>query len=647
MTTIGRAGTVRRAAILRLVLLVALLGSTFGGPLPRVQAQSTPASASGEPAPARTDTASYDLDARWDPGAKQIHGTARITYTNPSPDQLGDVWFKLYLNAFRGPDTVWMQEAGAEHRGSSYDPAEPGWIRLERLTLADTAESILPAGSGADPAGSDADGTVLRVPLPRPIGPGETIRFDVAWTSQLPRVFARTGTAGDFVMAGQWYPKLAVYDRGAWDREPWHANAEFFADFGTYTLALTVPRGYVTGASGVRDSELANDDGTVTVRYRAEAVNDVAWTAWPGYRVVTRTVEAAGRSVELELLTPREVDDADERIFGAAQGSLDLLGQWFGPYPWPKLTLVAPPANAAGAGGMEYPSLVTLGLPTEAPFGLGSGVRELEIVTVHEIAHEWVPFQAATNEAREAWLDEGFSDYATIRVLTELYGASDSMLDVGPIDVGYRSVHRIQFVAAAATQPLAQPSWEYPNFVAYGATVYSKGALTLQTLERTLGEDRFLAAMRGYFDRWRYRHPTTADLQASLEEGTGEPLDWFFRPLVYGRGVVEYRVAQADERGAVVERRGDVAYPVRIRLTYADGRAEEEGWDGSSERLELTARGGPLRRVEVDPNGQIAIELNKIDNGLIVDASPTPILALGARILALVQSYLQLVGTIG
>ena len=640
MRTIGRLIAPRRVAVVYLVVLAACMAAAIGGHAPRASAQVVATPTGREAAPASTDTASYDLDARWDPSARQIHGTARVTYRNPSSDQLGEIWLKLYLNAFRGGDTLWMQEAGALHRGSSYDPERPGWIEVERLTLADSGEALRPQPS-------DADGTVARVPLPRPIGPGETVRFDVAWTSQLPRVFARTGTAGDFVMAGQWYPKLAVYDRGAWDTEPWHANAEFFADFGTYTLALTVPRGYVTGASGVREGERENDDGTVSVRYRAEAVSDVAWTAWPGYRVVTRTVEAAGRSVELELLTPRELTGADERYFRSAQGALDLLGRWFGPYPWPKLTLVAPPASAAGAGGMEYPTLVTLGLPTELPFGLGSGVREVEVVTVHEIAHQWAPLQAASNEAREAWLDEGFADYATIKVMSALYGASASMLDVGPLDVGYRTVHRFQFVAAAATQPLAQTAWEYPDFVAYGATVYSKGAMTLETLERTQGEERFLAAMRGYFDRWRYRHPTTADLQAALEEGAGESLDWFFRPLVYGRGVVEYRVAQADERGAVIERRGDVAYPVRIRLTYADGQSEEQVWDASSERLDLPARGGPLRAVQVDPDRQILIELNKTDNGLVVDAPPVPILALGARILALVQSYLQVVGTIG
>jgi hypothetical protein len=592
-----------------------------------------------EAAPARTDTASYDLEARWDPDAKQIRGRAMTVYRNPSSDTLNELWLKLYLNAFRSEDTVWMREAGGEHRGSDYDRDSPGWIRLERLWLTDTGEDVLPA----DAATTE---TVLRVPLPRPLAPGETVRVLAEWTAQLPRVFARTGFAGDFVLAGQWYPKLAVYDRGAWDREPWHANAEFFADFGTYTLALTVPRDHVTGASGVREGVVDNGDGTVTARYRAESVSDIAWTAWPGYRVATRAVVAAGREVELELLTPRELDDADERYIFAAAGALDLLGRWFGPYPWPRLTLVVPPEGAEGAGGMEYPTFVTLGLPIELPFGLGAGVREPEVVTVHEIAHQWVPLQVATNEAREAWLDEGFADYATIRALAALFGPGRSLLDVGPFDLGYRAVHRLQYVAAAR-EPLVLPSWEYPDFVTYGVTVYSKGALALESLERTLGEERFLAAMRLYFDRWRWRHPTTADLQVALEEGVGEPLDWFFDPLVYGRGVVEYRLVSADGEGAVVERRGGVAYPVQVRLTHADGRRVVREWDGRDERLELRAEGGRLTQVVVDPERRASLELSTVDNGRVVEAEPGPLLAAVARLLPILQAALQLVGTVG
>lgn len=652
------AGPRRRAVLARLALgavLALVLVSSFVPAVlrpPVAAAQGSPAAppvppapeapAAASAAPARTDTASYDLQARWDPAANQIHGAGVITYRNPSDDTLSRLWLKLYLNAFRDQNTLWMREAEGAHRGSSYDPRRPGWIRLERLRLLDTGEDLL-GGS------TEQTGTVLQVPLPtaRAVRPGQTVRLEVAWTSQLPRVFARTGVAGDFVLAGQWYPKLAVYDRGAWDSEPWHANAEFFADFGSYTLTLTVPAGYLTGATGVRTASTVNGDGTMTVRYRAEAVSDVAWTAWPDYRLVTRPVQAAGRRVELELLAPRTLDAAaDERYFRSAQAALDLLGRWFGPYPWPKLTLVVPPADAEGAGGMEYPMLVTLGLPTRGPFGLGRGVHGPEVVTVHEIAHQWVPLQVATNEAREAWLDEGFADYATIRVLDVLFSPERSLLDVGPLKFNYEAVQRMQYVLAAVHEPLDQPSWEYDSFLTYGATVYSKGSLAFRSLERISGEERFLAAMRGFFDRWRWRHPTTADLQRELEAELGQPLGWFFEPLVYGTGVVEYAVTRADAQGATVERRGNVAAPVEIAVTYRNGRVDRQRWDGAGERRDVVAQGGEIQRIEVDPEQTLRLEPDVLDNGRDVAPSPVPLTALAARLLGLLQAAL-LAGMLG
>lgn len=632
----GPAGR-RRIAPVRAIVLVGLLVAVSLGPIRGAHAQG-----SGPAAPASVDTASYDLTANWSSSVNQIAGTATITYRNHSADTLGELYLKLYLNAFRSEDTLWMRESNGQHRGSDYDPHQPGWIRLERLRLLDTGEDVLPASI-------DPDATVLRVPLPaaRAIRPDETVRLDVAWTSQLPRVFARTGVAGDFVMAGQWYPKLAVYDRGAWDTEPWHANAEFFADFGSYSLALTVPADYVTGATGTRQGSVTNPNGTVTIQYRADSVSDVAWTAWPGYRMATTVIEAAGRPVELELLAPRTMSQSeDKRYFGAAQGALDRLGRWFGAYPWPKLTLVVPAPDAPGAGGMEYPSLVTLDRPISAPFNLGRGVRLVEIVTVHEIAHQWVPFQLATNEAREAWLDEGFADYATTRVMGEMFGPDRSVVELGPFRLGYEEVHRTQYLLAAVNQPLADPSWQYPDFVAYGATVYSKGTMVLLTLERTAGSERFLPAMRGHFDRWRWRHPTTADLQGSLEAGLGTSLDGFFRPLVYGTGVVEYGVGSASATQATVERRGDVALPIQVATVDADGRVERQSWGGDAARLDVAAQAGEIRRVQVDPDDAIAVEPQRLDDGRDLAPSPLPLATLAARILGLVQAAL-LAGLLG
>lgn len=628
-------------------LLAALFAAFVAGlwnPPPPAGAQSSPAApASSKPAAAASiDTASYELEARWDAENRQIHGAGTIVYRNNSSDKLDQVWLKLYLNAFANDQTPWMREAAGRHRGSAYDPNRPGWIRLERLRLADTGEDLLPAS--VDPLA-----TTLQIPLPmaRAIQPGETVRIEVTWTSQLPDVFARTGVADTFVMAGQWYPKLAVYDRGAWDTEPWHANAEFFADFGSYSLALTVPAGYVTGATGTRASSTTNTDGTSTTRYWADAVSDIAWTAWPGYRLSSTVVQAAGRPVELELLAPRTLSaSTDQRYFTAAQAALDLLGRWFGPYPWPKLTLVVPPGNADGAGGMEYPMLVTLGLPENLPFGMDGGVRVVEVVTVHEIAHQWAPMQAATNEGREAWLDEGFADYATTRALAQMYPGDRSMVDLGPFHIGYEAIHRSQYLIAAVREPLAQPSWEYRDFLSYGVTVYSKGTLVFRTLEGTVGEERFLEAMRRYFDRWRWRHPTTADLQRSLEADLGTSLDWYFQPLVYGTGVVEYGLGDVTSSGATIVRRGDVPIPVEVALTYSDGRTERRTWDGQGEQTQLAATGGDLARVQLDPDWKLRIEPNRLDNGRDLAPSPMPLATMAARILGIVQAAL-LAGMLG
>ncbi len=592
-----------------------------------------------DPNPPATNAASYRLDATLDPAAKQVRGSGRISYRNPSQDALGEVWLRLYLNAFRSPNTQWMREAGGSFRG--FSASEPGWIRVERLALAESGVE-LPL-----PGGGDSDDTIVRVALPRPLTPGGTLDLDVRWTAQLPRVFARTGYAGSFFLAGQWYPKLAVYDRGRWDTEPWHANAEFFADFGAYDLAITVPSEYTTGASGVREGEAANADGTKTVRYRAERVTDVAWTAWPEFRVVASEVDAAGARIQVELLLPPSEVGQAERHLAAARAALDAFGTWYGAYPWPKLTVVVPPAGAEGAGGMEYPTFVATSAALELPFNLQGGVRDVEVVSVHEIAHQWFPMQVQSNEAAEPWLDEGFADYLAIRLLSRLYGPQASLASTFAGRLSYAEAQRSAFATAALRQPLAQPAWRFPSFQAYGATAYAKGSLSLLTLERTLGEARFTAALRRYADRWRWRHPTSADLFASLEEATGEQLDWFFDAFVLGDRVVDYRVAELDGTRAVVERTGDAAFPVDVRVTGVDGASRTERWDGAGGRLALDGGGPPIREVSVDPDRQLALEPNRLDNSRAQQVDLAAPLAVANRWLALVQGLLQLAGLVG
>jgi hypothetical protein len=568
--------------------------------LPRPVAAQT-----DNPSGPQTDIASYAIEARFDPASKQIVGSARLVYRNPGSDPLDQLWFHLYLNAFRGPDTLWRREDGGVHHTHLLGPDQAGWIRVESLTLADGTPLRL------EPA--DADETIARTMLPAPLLPDQSVTIELRWTAQLPQLIARTGTAGDFVLAGQWYPKLAVYDRGRWDREPWHANAEFFADFGNYDLALTVPASYITGASGSRQTETFNDDGTRTVRYRAERVTDIAWTAWPGYAVVSRAVEAAGQRVELELLLPPiELPDA-ERFLSAATEALDTFGRWYGPYPWPRLTVVVPPAGADAAGGMEYPTFVTSDRNPVLPFGLGTGIHLIEVVTVHEIAHQWFPLQVQSNEAAEPWLDEAFADYLTVRLLDRRFGRDRSLFDLPFGRLGYAQTLRAVFLLGDVRQPINQPAWRF-TLRQYGSTIYAKGSLTLLTAEQQIGEPRFTAALRAYADNWRWRHPTTADLRAELTATAGQQLDPIFEGLVEGRSVVEYALG-ADPRQPMVERRGEVHLPVEIRLDLGEGSRRVERWDASGASHRLGAAGERIVNALIDPAERLPVQLSRVDDG--------------------------------
>ena len=334
-----------------------LLPAQFVDPAPAARRRDRPALQQPAPAP----IASYRMQVALDPAAKTVVGSERITYRNPSQDTLDELYLRLYLKAFSNPDTLWMSESGGQLRGDRMSPDELGDITVQSLRIAGGADLL---------ASATLSDTLLHVPLPAPLEPGRTIELDALWTSKLPRVFARTGYGGrddTFFMVGQWYPKMAVYDRGRWDTEPWHANAEFFHDFGDYDVSITLPENYVVAGAGVPTGEEPGANGTKTLRFSSANVTDYAFAASPDFE--TRTARSG--DVEIAVFTLPEHAAAAPIYVDTAVRSLELFGGWFGAYPWPRLTVVDVPDNANGAGGMEYPTLVTgglLGLPAGSGF---------------------------------------------------------------------------------------------------------------------------------------------------------------------------------------------------------------------------------------------------------------------------------------
>jgi hypothetical protein len=535
--------------------------------------------------------ASYRMDVRLDPVSKTIVGTEHITYTNPSPDILGEIWLRLYLRAFRDANTTWMREYGRWSAGT-LPPEYIGDIRVNSLALAD----------GTDLLGSATlTDTLMRVPLPQPLPPGQSLELDVSWVSQLPHVFARTGYGGrndSFFMVGQWYPKMVVYDRGRWDTEPWHANAEFFNDFGSYDVRITVPQGYVVAGAGVPAGAVATAAGSQTLRFTADDVTDFAFATSPDF--LTRVVTAGGVNIALYYL-PEHAAAADAYLDVAAE-ALQLYGSWYGAYPHPRLTIVDVPDDARAAGGMEYPTLVT----SEVGHATNS-FSFLAYVTSHEIGHQWWPMQTATNEAGEPWLDEGLTEYTGSRYMAEAVH-------------GWGSDRTVAFehslYAFRAGIPATLPAWQYANG-AY-VVVYSKTGLGLWTVESIVGTDRFRHAMMDYLSQYRFKHPNGADFRAVLERDLGS-LSWLFDDYLSSSGVIDYAVAQIEQTDVAstvqVIRNGAVRVPIDILVTFQNGAQQQQTWDGRAASLELKfPSGNPAVRVEVDPSRKLKAELNRLDN---------------------------------
>lgn len=536
---------------------------------------ATGALAQADPLPTRAaEVADYRISVTLDAQTKRLEGRERIVWRNPSADSVADLWLHLYLNAFRNTRSTFFRESGGRLRGDDMPGDGWGWIEITALTLPDGTDLLEQLAFQSPDDGNRDDRTVARVPLPTPVAPGGTLTLDVTFTAQLPKIFARTGYAGDYHLVGQWFPKLAVYEpagrrgreTGGWNAHQFHATSEFYADFGHYRVDMTVPSSYIVGATGQRVSRRDNGNGTATHEYDQHNVHDFAWTASPHFievkrrfvadRAVTmaeyeQTARRLGRTLDEVKLTDVEVTlliqpahvKQVERHFRAAMASIKYFGLWYGHYPHATLTIVDPGPNGSGSGGMEYPTFITAG--TSALFDVWPfrDVHAPEEVTVHEFGHQYWQGMVASNEFEEAWLDEGMNSYSTGRVMEQEYGRTATVLSLFGHNVNEQDVIRLQNRPDVTYDTIRQPAWTYSSNDAYTFNSYTRPELSLRTLESYLGPDVMARAMRTYHERWRFRHPSSDDFFAVLSEVSGRDLRPLLRTMFERGERMDYAVA--------------------------------------------------------------------------------------------------------
>jgi hypothetical protein len=582
----------------------------------------------------------YDIDAKYNAKAHSLDATETLTYHNLTGQPLDTFPFHLYLNAFQ-PTSTWVREGKREAtRGQDFEKWDP------KSNGADEIKSFEVVGQGdftnqlqfihPDDDNKD-DRTVVQVHLPKPIPLDGYVQFKIKFHDQFPETLERTGWNRDFVLGGQWFPKVGVWWHGAWNCHQFHAYTEFFADFGVYDVKLTVPQYEVVGASGIEVSSVNNPDGTKTVAYHGEDIHDFAWTASPHYLIYNDIFQSTMGPVKLRIMMQPAHWGQAERHALIAKQTMERFDRWYGPYPYKTLTIVDPDPGSQ-ALGMEYPTFITGGTNWFMPKGLllPEGVVE------HEFGHQYWYGMVATNEFEDAWMDEGINQYSEAKVMDSIFGPSTSVLNLWGITGGERDQDRLFYESVAALDSMAQNGWQYFNYNSYGGITYGKTALILLTLENVIGEDTMRQAMHTYFLRYRFTHPTKEDFLKTIEEVSGKDLRWYFNQAVYGTQVLDYEVLKIssvpvewykddlqDKKGVTeyvdnvwIHRKEDFVMPVDVEIKFDNGDKVREHWEGQDRWVRYAYRKkAKVESVEVDPDHKIYFDRNNFNNSQTEEAN--------------------------
>jgi hypothetical protein len=643
-----------------------------------------------EATPLSPRNANYVMAIELDSARKMLDGRETVTWRNIQAVPTSELRFHLYFNGFRNTRSTWMLENRLRQR---LDPAEP--IRPEDWGWEEVVSVKLLPGPGRPPVdltsqikflspddGNADDRTVFVLPLPSPVGPGETVSVELAFKAKIPRTFARTGFRGDYFFLSHFYPALAVYEKEGWNCHQFHANTEFFSDYGVYDVSLKVPRGWVVGATGRQVDRKDQPDGTTTHRYVQADVHNFAWTTSPDYQVRTARFEQAGLPpVDMRLLIQPEHLDQTNRHFAATRAALQNYGSWYGPYPYGHVTVVDP-AYGSRVGGMEYPTLFTAGTRLFNPAGGGSP----EGVTIHECGHQFWYGIVGNNEQEHAWLDEGFNRFSDERTYDVAYGNEQLVRrylrlagrarDGGgffpllfPEVTSDRITRAVDGYRPAATAEIAaRPTFLYYPPAAANIT-YNKTGVWLLTLERYLGWPTLQKIMSTHFERWKFKHPRPEDFFATANEVSGQDLTWFFDQVYRGSEAFDYAVDSVSSKPAtlegfdgtrfrkppakpapgtayrsevVVRRLGGGVFPVDVLLVFQDRTELRQSWDGKDRwKLITVERPSKLKYAVVDPERKLALDINYTNNTRLLEpATAVPVLKWTSKWMIWVQDLL-------
>ena len=582
--------------------------------------------------------ARYAITATLDVATSRLTGQERVTYLNHSPDTLRQVAVYLRQNLFAP--------------GSPRRERVPltGGVTLTRVSAGGQALDTMirgrrrGPGAGATPAGYRVNGTVMQIRLPRPLLPGDSAQFEFGW-SYVPAPSPSDGREGredQLYFMGYWYPEIAVYDDvNGWVTDPYLNGAEFYMDPADYDVRVTVPHGWVVGATGMlrnADAVLsartrerlgaarrsrdvvhviaADDRGhgggfapggpTATWHYTATNVRDFAWGTSDHYAwdaTIALVPDSAHSRTDTVAINSyyRLSDSAAAWALGGARYTRDAIEQlsaYLWPYPWPVMSSME---GILLSGGMEYP-MMTLMQPWADTLSLAGDL-------MHETGHMWFPMQVGSNETRHPWMDEGLTQFDVAQGMRVLYGAPRKGGRANDSEEGQRRLYLEQAHAGREEPLMRLGDLSDPDL--YFIMYYDKTAQVLSALRAVLGPELFHRGYREYGRRWIGKHPYPEDFFTTTSDVSGRDLSWFWRSWFYEAWSLDQAIASVREEGdsvaITVEDRGLAPMPVLLAVTRDGGAVERieapvDVWLKGARKWVVRVPATPrIVSVEIDP----------------------------------------------
>lgn len=494
-----------------------------------------------------------EISVRLDDGAHMLHAFGGFVYTNNSPGTLDTIWVHLWPNAYRDKSSALCQQLVANNDFDLYfaKPEDRGFI--DSLDFRSDGVKLT---WGYHPEHAD----IGWIKLPVPLRTGERITITSPFRVKIPDGrFSRLGHTGQAYYCTQWFPKPAVFDATGWHAMPYLTEGEFYSEFGTFDVHITVPANYVVGSTGMlvdgaaeeawMDS-LAKQPLSVvmspggaafppsskelkTLHFRQDRVHDFAWFADKRFEVrrSSVTLPASGRKVTTQVLfTPRNGALWDKAVEYVNE-SVRLYSQWVGDYPYDRATAVD--GTISAGGGMEYPMITIIGNPGDA--------MGLDNVIAHEVGHNWFYGILGSNERDHAWMDEGMNSFVELRYMRLRYRKDGLNIQVqglklalGDTGDANRTMSEYGYLLNARRNldQAVEETSERLTQTNYGTMVYMKTALVMDHLMAYLGEETMDKCLHAYFDEWKFKHPQPADLRKVFERESGKDLRWVFEDLI-------------------------------------------------------------------------------------------------------------------